>query len=256
MVEEMWGPEWNMNDIAYEMSNSRQFECTDKYTTGIYNPYLRTFVVQENLVAWYRYKTSILSDVNGVNTWKDISGMGNDLLQSVISSRPQLQSDGSIHFNGTSQYLRAVFGLSQPSTVYFLGSQERGAASGIIWDGSTDDSMALQKAFLVLNNDNSVSIRSPNQVADNSGWPFNTEAVICAVFNAANSLLRINNLTTTGNPGSSAANGFTLGVLGGLGGFFGNFKVKEIAIFSVAHDTSTQNTVMGYLSHVHPDIET
>ena len=36
MVVEMWGPAWNMNDIAYEMSNGRKFECTDKYATGIY----------------------------------------------------------------------------------------------------------------------------------------------------------------------------------------------------------------------------
>lgn len=40
MVEEMWGSAWNMNDIAYEMNNGRKFECTDKYTTGIYNAHL------------------------------------------------------------------------------------------------------------------------------------------------------------------------------------------------------------------------
>jgi hypothetical protein len=40
MVEEMWGPAWNMNDIAYEMSNGRKFESTDKYTTGIYSAHL------------------------------------------------------------------------------------------------------------------------------------------------------------------------------------------------------------------------
>ena len=36
MVIEMWGPQWNMNDIAYEFKNDRTFESTDRYTSGIY----------------------------------------------------------------------------------------------------------------------------------------------------------------------------------------------------------------------------
>jgi hypothetical protein len=36
MVISLWGAAWNLNDIAYEMSNGRQFESTDKYLTGIY----------------------------------------------------------------------------------------------------------------------------------------------------------------------------------------------------------------------------
>lgn len=36
MVILEWGPEWNMNDIAYEWSSGRKFDSTDKYTSGIY----------------------------------------------------------------------------------------------------------------------------------------------------------------------------------------------------------------------------
>lgn len=36
LVVEQWGPEWAMNDIAYEMRNGRKFESTDRYKTGIY----------------------------------------------------------------------------------------------------------------------------------------------------------------------------------------------------------------------------
>ena len=42
MVEEMWGPAWNMNDIGYEMTNGRKFEATDKYTTGVYSAHLQS----------------------------------------------------------------------------------------------------------------------------------------------------------------------------------------------------------------------
>lgn len=37
-VERQWGAEWARPDIAYEMSNSRKFDSTDRYTTGIYAP--------------------------------------------------------------------------------------------------------------------------------------------------------------------------------------------------------------------------
>lgn len=36
MVMERWGPEFNKPDIAYEMSNGREFESTDQGTTGFY----------------------------------------------------------------------------------------------------------------------------------------------------------------------------------------------------------------------------
>lgn len=35
-VERMWGAEWARPDVAYEMSNGRKFDSTDRYTTGIY----------------------------------------------------------------------------------------------------------------------------------------------------------------------------------------------------------------------------
>lgn len=42
MVREMWGPAFNLNDIAYEMNNGRKFDSTDRYTTGIYNAHLQS----------------------------------------------------------------------------------------------------------------------------------------------------------------------------------------------------------------------
>lgn len=55
MVMEMWGPEWNMNDIAYEMNNGRKFESTDRYTTGIYSAHLQSgrFILNNGAVNHY-----------------------------------------------------------------------------------------------------------------------------------------------------------------------------------------------------------
>lgn len=35
-VQRQWGAEWSRPDVAYEMSNGRKFDSTDRYTTGIY----------------------------------------------------------------------------------------------------------------------------------------------------------------------------------------------------------------------------
>lgn len=35
-VHRMWGSEFYRPDVAYEMSNGRKFDSTDRYTTGIY----------------------------------------------------------------------------------------------------------------------------------------------------------------------------------------------------------------------------
>lgn len=37
-VQRQWGPEWARPDVAYEMSNGRKFDSTDRYVTGIYSP--------------------------------------------------------------------------------------------------------------------------------------------------------------------------------------------------------------------------
>lgn len=35
-VRRQWGAEWARPDVAYEMSNDRKFDSTDRYATGIY----------------------------------------------------------------------------------------------------------------------------------------------------------------------------------------------------------------------------
>jgi hypothetical protein len=42
-VQRQWGAEFFRPDVAYEMSNGRKFDSTDRYTTGIYNPGIEPF---------------------------------------------------------------------------------------------------------------------------------------------------------------------------------------------------------------------
>lgn len=37
MVLDVWGEDWAKPDIAYEMTNGRRFDFTDRINTGIYN---------------------------------------------------------------------------------------------------------------------------------------------------------------------------------------------------------------------------
>lgn len=36
LVRKIWGKEFNKSDVAYEFSNGRKFESSDRGTTGIY----------------------------------------------------------------------------------------------------------------------------------------------------------------------------------------------------------------------------
>ena len=41
MVLDVWGENWAKPDIAYEMTNGRKFDYTDRTRTGIYNGGIR-----------------------------------------------------------------------------------------------------------------------------------------------------------------------------------------------------------------------
>ncbi len=45
-VLKQWGEDWAKPDVAYRMSNGRQFDCTDLYRQGVYTPtQVETFTV-------------------------------------------------------------------------------------------------------------------------------------------------------------------------------------------------------------------
>ena len=198
-------------------------------------------------VAWYRYGVGITVTGQGVSTWADQSGNGNDLLQGTDGARPPLQADNSILFNGTDEYLKAVgFTLNQPETVYGLGRQITWTSNDHWFDGNA----AISGRVVQLGTTPAIIMSAGSSVASNINAILNTYCVVAAVFNGASSELQVNRTTTTtGDAGAANMGGFTLAARGD-NAVFSNIQVKEVIVFPDAHDAATRAIVITYLATV------
>lgn len=206
----------------------------------------RLYVTLLDPAAWFRFGIGITETGQGVSTWADQSGNANDLLQGTDGARPPLQSDNTILFNGTDEFLKcAAFTFDQPETVYLLCKQVTWSLNDNFFDGE------LVNTGLIFQ-----SSATPNLVAyagtgssENANLPVDRYGICIVVFNGASSEFQINNTTSiSGNFGAANMGGFTLGSNGGGGGF-ANIQVKEAILFPVAHDANTRLHIARYLAH-------
>ena len=171
-----------------------------------------------------------------------------DLVQMTASKQPiysVVNGRGLITFDGTDDYMKAAaFSLSQPETIYFVGSQVTWTSGDRIIDGNLVNTGGVYQITSTPN----LVIRAGTQVADNTEFTLNTPGVLTVGFNGASSFLRVNLGTpTTGNAGASNMGGLTLAETGtGSSGNNGNITTSEIAIYSAAQTTAQQNSVIEY----------
>lgn len=203
-------------------------------------------------VAWFRFNIGITETGQGVSTWADQSGEGNDLLQGTDGARPAKQSDGSILFNGTDEYLKCgAFTFSQPETVYLLARRVTATTDDIVFDGNANDSMTMYEPNSAT--PNRVDLFAGTGGPNSSAWVVNTYAAVCAVFSGADSIIQVNSTTSSAvTVGVANAGGFTLASHGGVAERFANLQAKEVILFPVAHDAATRLHMIRYLAHNGP----
>lgn len=200
----------------------------------------------QNLAAWYRFNTGITVTGAGVSQWDDQSGNGRHLLQGTDANRPSLESDGSILGDGVTQYLKAAaFTLVAPTTVYILAKPITWTADDRWFDGNTANSGSLQ-SFLATPQ---IRLRATSGLSTISP-PLGSYSIVTSVINGASSSSTLNNVTpVTGDVGADNMGGFTLFARGdNLAA--SNLQVKEVAIFSEAHDLVKRNQMIEYLASV------
>lgn len=206
-------------------------------------------IASRGAAAWFRRGAGITVTGAGVSQWDDQSGSGRHLKQTSDTNRPALQADGSVLFDGVDNFLACdAFTLNQPETIYVLAKQVTWTINDLWFDGNAANSGMLQQ----LTGSPQIRIFAGSSVG-NASVSLDTYVAVAAVFNAASSLLQINNgIPITGNAGAANMGGFRL-CASPTPANFGNIQAKEVALFAAAHDAGTRfriNRAMGQLGAI------
>lgn len=199
--------------------------------------------------AWHRFNTGLTETGLGLSQWDDVSGNGNHQKQGTDLDKPQIQSDGSILYDGIRQFTKAdAFTFEQPEIIFLLCKLITWTALDRLFDGNTATTgLVRQKSGGVSPE---LEAYAGSLVFTNSDLALNTYGIVEAVFNGASSSLRINNnAPSTGNAGIVDMNGLTLAASGG-GGSFANIQVMEMIAYSANLSANELQQIRNYLALV------
>jgi len=203
-----------------------------------------------DLKLWNRFDQGITVTGSGVSQWDDVSGNGNHLKQTTDNRRPAKQSDGSILFDAINDFLQAdAFILTQPETIYLLVKQVTWDNGDAIFDGNT-----LNTGRLYQNGTTpTLSCYAGADGANTTDLALDTYGVITVVFDHDNSLnlLQVNSGTPSTDTafGTADMGGFILGAVATPSNY-SNIQIKEVLVYSAAHDAATRAKGIAYLSSV------
>lgn len=203
-----------------------------------------------NLAAWFQFNTGITDAGGGLaSQWADQSGNGRHLKQATSTNQPTINVDGSILFDGLDNFMKCdAFTLNQPWTAYLLIKPITWTSNRYFFDGNTANRIVLRQ----ISGTPLISITDHTTSTSTTALPLGAYAVVSTVLaNGGTSSVQVNNNTEqTATLLTTAQAGFTLGSHGGGTGSFSNIEVKEVVIYSEAHDAATKAKVKQYLGRV------
>ncbi len=196
---------------------------------------------------WGRWKPAglaALSDTNPISSWVD--SVAGKTLSASLTTRPLCSVEGGVKtasFDGVNDFMDVTAALSPPYTMYWVVKVNTWELNDRLFEalnGADKGTMLMQTATP------QVGLFAASQGPKTTvaaGLRLGSWAIISSVFNAASSVLQVNNLTadTSGTIGSpAAATGLRIGAESTAGGANTSMKVKEILIRSVADDATAR----------------
>ena len=193
--------------------------------------------------AWYRSGTGFTT-ATGVSAWADQSGNSRTLAQATGTKQPLQQSDGSLLFDGSDDFLQATFTLNQPCTFYLLFKQ-------ITWTSfdRVMDAGAATVTDLFQGGGAAPGLRcnAGSTFGLDSSVPMGTYEVVTVVFNGASSIMQVNQTSQTAAAGGANNPGGITLAADVSGTSNGNVQIREVMIAASAHDQATRNRIAAYM---------
>lgn len=207
-----------------------------------------------NLAAWFVGGVGITSAAGAISQWNDQSGNGRHLVQATGASQPALQADGSILFDGVDDSLATgSLSIALPITCYLLLQQVSWTGTEWLFDafGETNSQGVAQ---VTASPTIKVTRGGVGSFATGVSLSTGTYGVVAfEIIDATNLLLQLNKGAAITGTLSSFENVAKLHLGADGNGFtFSNIQVKEVILFSVAHDATTRAGVIDYLNRVQP----
>ena len=176
-----------------------------------------------------------------------ISG-ARDLYQGTAANQPILTiaaAGNYLTFDGSNDYLKAApFSLPQPISLYLAGSLVSWTLNDYIFNGNAGSTPASAQNPTTPKINSFGGASSIGTISPTIGAPF----IGTWVFNGAGQQLRLNRTAAvTGSGGVTAMNGFVLAA-NETGAAPSNITAQEVVIYSVAHTTAQQDSLIGYFA--------
>jgi hypothetical protein len=157
----------------------------------------------------------------------------------TINGGAKLVTRTGLYFDGSNDYMKtAPFALSQPENVYAVLEKLTWTSVNVVLDGGSNVSMGITERTSSPN----LIVRTAAAVSNLLSFPFSKVGVLFGLWNGSSSLIRLNrNVSVSGNLGTAATDGFTLGARHD-GTLNTNIFASEILIYdTTAHDAATQD---------------
>lgn len=203
--------------------------------------------IRVNLAAWYRFRRG-LTNQSGCSSWADMSGNSRPLLQATASLRPALLASGELVFDGASHTMAAAFTLAQPCTIYMLFRQITWTSGDIILDGNTGTAKLTQSSGT-----QGIVANAGSALSAGTAIGLNSYGISCVVWNSTTSVYQSAgggpSVTITGDANTNTPGGITVGS-DRSGTNPANIGVREVCVFTGAHDATTRLSIIRYLGRV------
>lgn len=207
-----------------------------------------------NTVAWYDHLATATITLNGSNVsrWNDKLGSGHDLIQATANEQPAYSSSLGVIFDGEGggvggdSLKTAAFTYNQPCMIYMVARNRAYENDHGIADGNTNGYKLGQTAPNVV-----YTYAGTTPAIEVAGLNTTDYYIIRALYSGAASKLIINNgVPGTGNIGTAAWAGITLGARGAKGDP-AQVTIKEAIFRKVADNATTEAAIFNYLANKH-----